>query len=421
MIRATSVALTFALSIVLTRVLPPEEYGFYTYYVSIAAIAVIPMMLGFPGLLVREIAQYHQQNKWSYIEGIWAVAKTSLLGLSALCLCGIAFALELIPHGLSPKEKLAIYLVILPLPLSVYISIAGAYLRGLNQTGKSLILETIVGRAIMLGVCLLAFLAMRYSANVIMILSFQGISIFIAFASMLVFKNFFDSHNRRVYKRDFEIARWSKSAFYLMSVSSIDIATQHVDVLMLGYWADLESVAYYKVAAMAGMILTIALTAVNSAIDPKIAKLIQTKDIDEINRFIRKNYSGVAILAILTVVLFLFFGGEFLALAFGEIYINSHLVLVIISFGHLISVLLGPAVVILYLSKKEHILLHCYFIALIINIGGGYLLIPIYGAIGAAFSTAFSLALANIYLWHQCLKQTGVNSFVLAPMRPPKD
>jgi len=91
----------------------------------------------------------------------------------------------------------------------------------------------------------------------------------------------------------------------------------------------------------------------------------------------------------------LVFGPEVL-LIFGKDFNGAFPVLVILAFGEMINALTGPAGNLLVLTGQQRISVRILTLGVTVCIGFNLWLIPLYGAVGAAFSMALGLIVINI-------------------------
>ncbi|HDG98264.1 MAG TPA: hypothetical protein ENG73_08870 [Desulfobacterales bacterium] len=115
-IRALSMGLSFAVSVVLARLLGVREFGLYSLAMSVLGLLVVPATFGFPQLLVREIAAYRIKGEWGLIRGLLRFARrTSLLASLGIALLG-GFVLWALSDRFSGEGVRVLALAFLALP-----------------------------------------------------------------------------------------------------------------------------------------------------------------------------------------------------------------------------------------------------------------------------------------------------------------
>lgn len=182
--------------------------------------------------------------------------------------------------------------------------------------------------------------------------------------------------------------RHLKSLFVLFS-SSVAISVYAIlDTLMLGFMKDYSEVGYYNCATHISKALVPIATSLAAVVLPRIAQLNETRKWDEINMLMNKTFSVVGflsvpiafgVIAIAPVFVPLFFGEQF----YGTIIPLQIIILtvIVIGFNNLtgLQILLGLGF--------DKLFLYSIITGAISNLTLNFMLIPKFGASGAAFSS----------------------------------
>ena len=132
-IQAFSRGLTFAISVVLARLLGVREFGLYSLAMSVLGLLVVPATLGFPQLLVREIAAYRVKGEFGLIRGLLRFAqRTSLLASLLIALLG-GLVLWVLSDRFSAEAVRVLVLAFVALPFWALLQLHGASLRGFER------------------------------------------------------------------------------------------------------------------------------------------------------------------------------------------------------------------------------------------------------------------------------------------------
>jgi O-antigen/teichoic acid export membrane protein len=122
--------------------------------------------------------------------------------------------------------------------------------------------------------------------------------------------------------------------------------------------------------------------------------------------------SSISMLTGLPVLLLAIFYGEDLILKFfGSQYHGAEKVLLILSLGQMVNASAGSIGLLMFVSRKEHIVMITQGVVLVLNIALCFMLIPSKGAIGAAIASAISLSLRNVYLVIYSYTKFGIIPF----------
>lgn len=229
-------------------------------------------------------------------------------------------------------------------------------------------------------------------------------------ASYTIFKlRGYSQSNKAIQLKKREIINRS----YPMAISFIAyILLQSTDIILLSHLESYEMTAYYAVAVKIATALSLVLLSVNTVIAPQIAQFFEEKKWDKINQIISKSTRLIFVLTLPGVVILVLFGNYILGL-FGQDYTQSYKALLLLLVGQIVNAGFGPIGTYMNMTGKQNKLQIILIFAVVINIILNYILIPVYGIEGAAFSTAFTTILwnsmASIYVYRKEQVKTFLN------------
>ncbi|MBX2828739.1 MAG: flippase [Flavobacteriaceae bacterium] len=201
-----------------------------------------------------------------------------------------------------------------------------------------------------------------------------------------------------------------RSAPMAVSAASF-LLMQSLDVLMLTYFTDFETVAYYSVAVKLTLLISIVLSSVNAVIAPKIAEFYAAKSMERLKNTIRRGTQLIFIMTAPVILLLAVFATVILQF-FGEGYEAARVALIILLAGQIINTLCGSIGVYLNMTGKQRKFQVILISALIINVVLNYILIPKYGMVGAAIATSASMMLWNLVAVIYVYKTDRVKTFL---------
>ena len=110
---------------------------------------------------------------------------------------------------------------------------------------------------------------------------------------------------------------------------------------------------------------------------------------------IQQTTKGLIIISLFTFLTY-FFGGKYILLLWGSEFLESFWILIIISLGQLFNVSTGCTGFFLMMTGHEKLIGKITFISLLINLTLNFIMIPKFGAIGAALATSFTVIFENM-------------------------
>ena len=108
----------------------------------------------------------------------------------------------------------------------------------------------------------------------------------------------------------------------------------------------------------------------------------------------------------------LFLGKWVINFIFGAEFVSAYTALIILCLGHLVNVSMGSVAIILDMVGLESYTARGVMIAASISVLLNVILIPFWGAVGAAIATTTCLIIWNVLLSFLLYKKTGILSFV---------
>jgi len=403
-IRALSMGLGFAVSVVLARLLGVREFGLYSLAMSVLGLLVVPATFGFPQLLVREIAAYRVKGEWRLVRGLLRFAqRTSLLASLSIAFLG-GFVLLVLSNRFSGEAVGVLALAFVALPFWVLLQLYGEALRGFEKILAGQWASTVMrplGFLILVG-ALWLFTGGIADASLVLGLHILAAGVALAFALYLLRSQVKRSEPLNAVSQNIDV--WVRSALSLAFIGLLNLIPQHAGLLMLGLMRGAEEVGLYKVAYQTAWLIPFGLMGVNTAVAPTLAQLYAVGDKAKLRK-VMLTASGIATaFALPLVLLFILRGSWFLGQAFGEAFVAGATALAIITGGQLINAATGPVGLLLIMSGHENKATLSIGIGSAINVILNVVLINILGVNGAAVAFATSLATTMILYLYFILK-----------------
>jgi O-antigen/teichoic acid export membrane protein len=191
---------------------------------------------------------------------------------------------------------------------------------------------------------------------------------------------------------------WLSSSLPLMCFTAINVLTAELDLLILGALKGPEAVGIYSVAVRTAELIPFVLLAVSPAIAPHLARLHAAGDAEGLQQLVTVTTRAILALAV-PVALFMVVGGNwFLGLLYGPALAQGHAALTILCIGQVVNVGMGPVGMLLTMTGYERDALRCIGASGALNFVLSIVLIPDWGANGAALAASASLILWNVLM-----------------------
>lgn len=377
--------MSFLLLVMLGRLLGPDGLGAFAFAISWLAIAQIITTLGLQHYAVRAIPPMLVQNRIGDVRGFVKLAIVSCFALS-ICLTLVALTFADV-FQLSSEEALQNALAmasILLIPLTLN-QLRSGLMRGFGRPVSGMAPELVLYPGIqilLIAAIWLAGQAITIQTAVYSAFGAAVISLIVGAAPLIQRLSALPDTPAQ-----FRAAKWLVEGGKSTILFAFGVLMAATDIVMLGALSSAEQVGLYAIAARFFALMMIPALAASGAVSHLVAEYVSAKKFDALSQMAGKTATQMTILAVVTASLAtgpaiaagLIFGPEFAA-ATWPILVMIWFRAAEAFFGHPVSFLANGGRI-----GLAAVLVGC---GLGLNAGLNYLLIPAYGALGAAVATS---------------------------------
>ncbi|TCV83436.1 flippase [Sulfurirhabdus autotrophica] len=414
--------LQLASGLIMVRLVAPVEYGLYTLAAVFVAMAATLANMGFGNGAPQLIAKYLAVSDFARARGIVMATLGVVAAVSAvLTAATFVFSAQLAALFGKPELTRVLNLFSLILWPSAMILALISIFRGFASTWPKVLFDELLNRLMrIIGLLLVAFMGWGLSGIV-------WITVVTTLISFVAFSGYAWRTMPRLLPPvqsiwgGRELVRFS---FPLFGNNVIEILMVSASTLLLGYFKSADFVGQYNVAVTLSRLLEMPLIALAFIYLP-IATAVhggQGGQGGQGSQEVEKLYlSSTKWIAVVTLPVFLgiLVDAEFIVgLLFGKAYLPAANVLRVLAVGYFMHVALGPNGVTLLAFGTRRAIFLSTAIAALINIVLGVVLMPLWGAMGAAIAVALALSVSNIFISVKLYMQTGIHPLKAAYMRP---
>lgn len=398
-IHFTHIGLTLLISVLLARWLGAEAYGSYTHVLTWLMVLGTAASVGADDLLVRELPQRHSTG--AQMTGKALVRETLRLTLVSSTIIGVVF-LTLLNTGLTPwltSYQLYFNRLIPVLPFLAFCYWAMAGLKAEQHLLSAQWPEKIARPAVFLlsGICWLVFVGPPDLRFVAFLLAGVIVGTSLVYA-VLFLKKVWPVLGTDQPRKEERIRWYSQLAFFAL-LPVLNILNQRIDILLLGRLADDQAIGIYSIASRLTEMIPFSLILFQNVFSPLYARYHSQGQTGNLQRLVRKGIQ-LSLLLAAPVALLLLVAGPIILGWFGEEFKSGYSVILVLTPVQIVSLAIGPLAFLLMMTghgKAAFIIMTTglLFTALLQSI-----LIPLYGAQGAAFGRgAGLLATQATYAW----------------------
>ena len=394
-LRLFNLVLSFVVSVSLTRILGVDGYGAYAYALSWALLLNVFASLGCQGLLVREIAINKEKEQWGLIRGLlrWTNSIVLIWSLTVAILFALG-ALQ-IQQNSNPQVLYSFLIALVLVPLKALSTVRKSALQGFKHILKGQLAEAVVQP-----ISFIAFLCISYllfeEVSPPQAITWKVVSSIIAFLfGMWALLRIIPSEVKEA-TPEYDTKRWLPSLLSLLFMSGIGIIYNRTDTIMLGMMTGTSSVGLYTIALRLANLILIGQHIGASVLGPHIASLYAKEDRKELQELTTKSIRVIMAYSVPIALIFIFLGNRLLTV-FGSDFSHAYSILIILSLGKLLNVSTGAVGLILNMTHHEKDSARVMGISAALNFCLNLLLIPRFGAEGAAIATVSASGIANVW------------------------
>lgn len=386
-LKILGLALSYAFIVIVSRSFGAESYGRFSIAFTVLNIFALVFALGIPDATIKIVSDKSINSKFHF-------RKTSmgLLLFSALVGSFILYALSGFLSHFYKDESLERYFIIAAITLTPLILLRLNFetLRGKNKIIRFGFLSHIIPFFVASILVLVGF----YYFNIIeddIIISAYAIGVVIAFTLSAFWIKKVDTSLLKKYTAK-QLMHYS---FPMLATSSFIFIMGWTDTLMLGYYNDKVDVGIYNVVIRIARIAIIAITSINLVLAPKISELYGNSEVDEMKQLITKSTKLIFVFTV-PLVLVIMIANKYVLSIFGNEFIDGGTALIIVMTSQLINAISGSSGQVMNMTGNHKKIRNFTMYSGVLNISLNFLLIPLYGIIGAAIATASSIIVLNL-------------------------
>lgn len=403
-------AVGFAAHVVVARLIGKSEYGVYALMLSWVSVLSVIAQAGQDNNVVRLLPTYLLRREWGKARGLRYGTGALVLAVSVVIALAGCVVVELSGshHGASWRRTFFIGFAMLPIVTQLQQS--GAMHRAFKRAVSANAYVTIA-RPVALVVIMLALAECLHRADAQLAAVSSALSAAVALGLSSVHMSRAWPAETRGARAQYEMAQWVPMGLRMCVLSWVIVATNRVDVLLLGALMGTSGVGpYYAAVNIAGFAFY-AFQAVNVVLAPLIAERYDSGDLQGLEKLVRRGArvgfaGGVAATVAVAVVGHLALG------VFGPGFTVAYYPLLVLLCGYCAMTAIGPGGFVLSMTAYQSQASVFAAVGFLVNAVLAVLLVPRLGALGAAISGA-----AQLIVWHSLtlrfvIAEIGINSSI---------
>lgn len=413
--RSLSMAVNFAVQVLIVRYLTKTDYGALAYALSIVAMGETIATFGLDRAITRFVPIYHERREYDKLFGTLILVIGTILSLG-LAMVLLVYGFQGLIARTMVSDQLAVALLLILIVLSPIQAIDDLIV-GMFATfasPRSIFfrkhvlapgLRLMVVLLLVLGHSDVFFLAAGYLASGLAGVLIYGVILFRVLRRQGLFEHF-NPRTLSVPAREifaFTIPLLTSDLVYVLMNSS--------DAVLLEHFRGSADVAAFRAVQPAAGLNQLVISSFTLLFTPLAARLFAREDRVGLNNLYWQTAIWMAVISFPIFALTFSLAQPLTLLLYGQRYADSATILALLSFGYYFNTALGFNGLTLKVLGKLRYIVVINIMAALVNVGINLLLIPRYGALGAAIGTGGTLVAHNIFKQAGLMMGTGISLF----------
>jgi O-antigen/teichoic acid export membrane protein len=413
-LKILSVTTNLVVTVFLARLLAPASYGIYTVALATMSLLAVPIQLGLPTLVLREVTLCMEKHQWGLLRGLLRWAHRIILSM-ALAIGAIVVAAAWVLKARMGNSLFVTVLVAVPLlAIGSMTSVRQSALMGMKRVILAQVPELFCLPMLYLGCLCLYWLVAPGSLQPQSAMTAYVGCYGAAFVIGSVLLTRILPPRVRSATPSARTDTWAKSILPLSLISGFSLISAQLIIPILGFFSTEESVGLYRVAASGAAVATVVGATIGSLVSPYIATFYSQRDFRKLQQL--ATYSAWACLlpALLALLLFSTVGETLLRFTFGEKFVGATGALIVLTIGQTINCGTGIVHSLLTMTSHERDTMRGAILGAVTNVILAFLLVPWFGLMGAAIATCLAVAAENVFLYMTVHSRLHIGSSVFS-------
>ncbi|MBN4076843.1 oligosaccharide flippase family protein [Mariprofundus ferrooxydans] len=395
LLRASSVLLLFLMNLLLARYLSVQDFGLFSFAFTVASACALFASLGFPVALMRLVPPALEEQNYPIVRGVFIKSYQITL------LCSLLLALLMTSIAIflfSNKTSQGLLYAAMLLPALSLLALHGGAFRSLHHIQESVFWGQLALLSLM--VLSLAWVNMNHID--------MAMNFYVGFASMIALIGLFRLRYivpKQVLSSEsvYQTRAWLYLTLPMAAVAGFQFLIGRVDVVLLGFLSDMQTVGVYHAASRIAVLISFVLVTINLVFAPRLSSSFHACDMQAFGKLIQASirWSSAAALPLLLAILI---WPEYLLKLFGSDFVTGTTILQILALGQFVNALTGATGIALVMIDRQRLVAMGLLVAVSLQIILSVLVFPYYGASGIALVTVAVSAALNVS-WYATIKQ----------------
>jgi O-antigen/teichoic acid export membrane protein len=410
LIRVVSALLAYGSQVLFARWMGSFEFGIYVYVWTWVLLIGQALDLGLATAAQRFVPEYREHGRFDHLRGYLFGSRCVAVGVAILVAIVCAVLVRLLQPWLDDYTVIPLYLACAALPAYALSNVQDGISRSYDWVALGIVPTYIVRQLLLTGFMAAAYVAgLPLDAVTAMLLA--CVALWLPPLGQLVILKRRLAAQIEAGPRAYDFKLWIGTALPILMAEGFYLLLAHTDVLMLQQFRPPNEVAVYYAAVKTLAFVSFIGFSIAATTAHRCAAYQAAGDHQGLHDFLAKVIRFTFWPSLAVTLLLLAFGRPLLSL-FGPGFGDGHHLMFILAVGLVARAAIGPMERFLNMLGQQRACALVYAAAFGINVALCLLLIPHFGAIGAALAIATALIVETLTLALVARRRLGFNVFI---------
>jgi O-antigen/teichoic acid export membrane protein len=408
-IRVASAGLTYVLQIFMARWMENSDYGMYVYAWTWVVIGGNLADIGLATTAQRFIPQYLEKQRSSLLSGFLSAARLLPIVTGGAIALMLLTLLNVFSGQLQTGNFSSLCLACLCIPLYAAMNVQEGVARAFGWMTLGSVPDLII-RPVLLGLAFLLLLlaGLKIDSTTAMLVTLLVVAIVAAVQMIGVNSRTLPLTSN---EKSYEFLTWTRVSLPVFLFVGFHSILSSVDIIILEYFRPASEVGFYYAASKTMVFASFVMYSVSAISARRFSELWSGGDRKLMASYLARSISWTfwpsvsAVIAVLAV-------GKPLLMLFGPGFADSYDLMLIVAVGIVVQSTTGPAEALLNMVGQERACAQIYAFSLMVNILGCFMLIPQFGAAGAAASVAGTMIVKAGLIYYTIRSRLSLHAFI---------
>jgi O-antigen/teichoic acid export membrane protein len=410
LIRVISAILAYGSQVLFARWMGSFEFGIYVYVWTWVLLIGQSLDLGLATAAQRFIPEYREHKMLELLRGYVSGSRWLAVGIAIAVAAACAGLVRLLQPWLEAYTVIPLYLACIALPAYALANTQDGISRAYDWVGLGIV-PTYIARQLLLTVVMAGAYFAGLPLDAVTAMMLACVCIWLPVLGQLFVLNRRLRTQIEPGPKAYKIRFWMATALPILMAEGFYLMLAHADVLMLQQFRPPDEVAVYYAAAKTLALVSFIHFSISATTAHRFSSFHASGDRAALAAFLGQAIRWTFWPSLLATALLLAMGRPLLYL-FGPEFANGYHLMFILAIGLLARSAIGPMERLLNMLGQQRACALACATAFAVNIVLCLILIPIFGAAGAAVATAAALIVETIALFMVARRRLGFHVFI---------